>query len=363
MFAAGAAAAGLGACGTADSGPGRCAATRDAVVATSDYTSSGLGALSLDGGSALGFAVDLGKDPSLAESRGRIFFVARDLDSIFEVDRSCGTPTRRLSVHGAGDRGAVNPQDVAVAPDGALWIPLYNAPAIAVLRGEAMDRVDLSALDGDGNPQASSTRIVDVGGAPKAFVALEMLDADFKSRRASKMARFDVATRALEATRDLAGRNPFGPMVEADGAFFIAAPGNFDALDEPDAGVERFDPATFTGSLLVSERDLGGSAVEVAVQGACGAAIVADASSKNATALVTFDAKSGRVLAPAARPVARTDDFDLRGLAWRDGALLVGDRRRAAAGFPVRVFERSAACELRERPDSVPISQKPIAIR
>jgi hypothetical protein len=353
----------IAACGEAAQPPAKCSASYDAVVATSDYSSSGVGALSLDGGSTLGFKVDLGKDPALTESGGRLFFVARDLDAIFELDPACGAPIARFGVHGEGERGAANPQDVAVAPDGALWVPLYNVPALAIVRGSASERIDLSGLDADGNPQASAVRIAMVSGAPKAFVALEMLDADFKSRRPSKMARFDVATRRLEDTRELATRNPFGAMRESGGAFYLASPGNFDVLEEPAAGIERFDPRTFTGALLVSERDLGGSAVEVAIDGDCGAAIVADATTKNATSLVTFDAVSGRVIAPASRPALRTEDFDLRGLAWQKGALLVGDRRRQAAGFPVHVFDRGPGCELRERSEPIAVSHKPVGIR
>lgn len=351
------------ACGsTTPAAPSQCATSYDAVVATSDYSSSGVGALSLDGGVTLKFGVDLGRDPALAESGGRTFFVARYEDSIFELDRACGAPIARFNVHGLAKSGVANPQDVAVAPDGTLWVPLYNEPAIAVVGDESrLDRIDLSGLDPDGNPQASAVRMLEIGGKAKAFVVLEMLDADLKSRRNSKMARFDVETRALEDTRELLARNPFGHIHESGGALWLAAPGNFDALGEQEAGIERFDPATGASKMIVTEADLGGSAVEVAVHDGCGAAIVADATSKNATSLVTFDANAGVMIAPASRAILHTDDFDLRSLAWVGDRLLVGDRRRAGAGYPIHVFDRIAACDLREA-EPVYVSQKPVGL-
>src|SRR4051794_2620860 len=44
-----------------------------ALVTVSDYASSGVGGVALDGGGALAFGPDLGKDPALAVSRGRAF--------------------------------------------------------------------------------------------------------------------------------------------------------------------------------------------------------------------------------------------------------------------------------------------------
>src|SRR5262249_20494597 len=145
----------------------------------SDYTSSDLGAVSLASGArAPTSGVDLGADPALAASRGRIFYIARDNDTVFELDPDCGNALGKISVHG-GAMGTTNPQDVAVAPDGALWLPRFNMPQIAVVSADSahtVDVIDLSTYDGDGNPQASAIAIAEVGGAAKAFVALERLD-------------------------------------------------------------------------------------------------------------------------------------------------------------------------------------------
>ncbi len=353
--------------GLAEGGSGACAAF-DVLVAASDYASSGVGAFGLDGTGKLSFGVDLGADPALATSRGRAFLVARDQDVVFELDPRCGTPIAKTSVHDASHRGTTNPQDVAVAPDGALWVPRYNLPSVVVIdaTGATRGTIDLTPYDEDQNPNASAIRIVDVGGAPKAFVSLERLDdtqSPPRTRLASQILRIDVTTLAVEQAVDLAGKNPFG-LVEHDGALFLAEPGDFSSADDELAGVERFDPATSTTRLLARERDLGGSVAEVAVTSGCGVAIVADPSAKNVTSLVTFDPATGAALTRAASAVlGPTEGFDLQGLAWKGDVLLVGDRRRTTSGYAVHAFDRTGACDLQPRPDVIFLQQKPVALR
>jgi hypothetical protein len=224
--------------------------------------------------------------------------------------------------------------------------------------------IDLSTYDSDGNPQASAVRIVNVGGAAKAFVTLERLDDkdQLKSKQPSLMLRVDVRTARAEEAVTLQGRNPFG-MTESGGVFFLAEPGNFDAADEPFAGVERFDPRSSTSAMIAHEKELGGSVAEVAISRGCGVAILANAvPNVNATSLVSFDATTGALkstLLPA------TPGFDLMGLAWVAGetVLLVGDRRSATGAFPLHVFDRTGECDFSERPSSIALSQKPVALR
>src|SRR5208282_1485650 len=106
----------------------------------------------------------------------------------------------------------------------------------------------------------------------------------------------DTATQTVDEQWTLAGWNPFGLMVELNGVLWLAEPRNFNAINEPFAGVERFDTQAGTTALLVTETELGGSVAEVAVTAGCGVAIVADPSAKNLTALVSFDPDSGAVL-------------------------------------------------------------------
>jgi hypothetical protein len=345
------------------------------VAASSHYDSSmvcGAPTRCELGGSTTG--ADLGKDPSLALSNGRAFFLARDQDAIFELDPTCGTPFRSYSVH-SGSAGVVNPHDLAVASDGTLFVPLFNVPQIAIVKdGKLEAPIDLSSsdFDGDGNPNADAIRIVPVDGAEKAFVTLERLDNTVKelpSRQVSWMLRIDVATRKIEDHVVLAGRNPFNTMAELNGALFLAEPRDFDVADEDLAGIERFDTKTSTTQLLVRESDLGGSVSEVAVIDGCGVAIVGGpVHDVNPTSLVTFDPATGKVLASASAPVlGPTAGYDLQGLAWSGDSLYVGDRRAGDTGYPVHVFARDpGTCILHEvtaqRP-AINLPQGPVALR
>ena len=342
------------------------------LVAASDYSSSLVcGAPRCERGPFTS-GPDLGKDPQLSLTNGRAFFLARSEDRIYELDPACGTPLRngRHSVMQEDTRGTANPHDVAAADDGSMFVVLYNVPRIAILAGDGTPAgaIDLAGLDTDGNPQADAIRIVPVGGVPKAFVTLERLDdTDFVSRRSSSMLRIDVATRAIEATIELAGRNPFNPMSELDGALYVAEPGNFSDAQEERAGIERFDTATSTTRLLVAERDLGGSVAEVAVTAGCGAAIVGGPQKDvNPTSLVTFDPASGEVLTSASAAVlGPTPGYDLQALSWRGNLLYVGDRRQGTSGFRLHAFEREpGTCILRELPGrGIDLPQRPVALR
>ncbi|MEA2751850.1 MAG: hypothetical protein QOI41_5993 [Myxococcales bacterium] len=364
------------ACGSTAAAPAAPTSCDDVevLVAASDRLSSEVcGAPNHCELSAATTGVDLGRDPQLAMSNGKTFFINRFDDRLFELDPKCGNPISTISVHVDG-QGSVNPHDVAVAPDGALFVVLYNLPRIDIMKGKELEEtIELSGYDDDGNPQAESIQIVNVGGVAKAFVALEVLDDNSKpiplvSTRDSLMLRIDVATRKVEDQIVLAGRNPFNPMAVdvGSGALFLAEPGNFNAADEPRAGIERFDTATSTTRLLVTEHDLGGSVAEIAVTDGCGVAIVAGPQDVNPTSLMTFDPVSGKVLSSPQAPVlGPTPGYDLQALAWRGNSLYVGDRRAGASGYPIHVFERDpGTCNLHEVTNrSFVLPQKPVALR
>ena len=310
----------------------------------------------------------MGGDPQLSVSGGRIFVLARDFDSVFEFDPKCGAPLGKRATGVVTGMGSSNPQDVAVTRSGDLWVPKYNVPELALLAKDGRTRkLDLRAYDTDGNPQASAIAIDDFGSGEKAYIAAQKLDDDDwpRSTRPSALLRFDVATETFEASLELKTRNPFGRLVFDRSRYYLASAGSFGVADEADAGVEEVDPQAFSSRLLVSERQLGGSVVQVAVHDGCGAAIIADATARNRTALVSFDAKNGEVLSTFATPLfGPTEGYDLWALAWDGAELYLGDQRRGARGYPIHRFLRSqATCELVKNGDPLLVSQKPLALR
>jgi hypothetical protein len=321
------------------------------VVTTDEQAASGSGVLPLDGTPALVLGAS-GADPALATSAGRRFFVARDQDTIYELD-SCGqtNPSKFFSARAMGETGPVDPQDVAVGPGGELWIARWNVPSVLVEGGGATPNVvDLSAFDSDGNPDIASVAIV--GG--QAFVALDRLTAQsggFVSQQTSQVAVLDTTTFQLVQTITLKGRDPLGTMKEAGGKLWLAdaASPDLSTPGDPHGGIEAVDPTALTSSMLISADTLGASVVEVAIGDACGAAIVADGTPNvNRTSLISFSL-DGTNVATALGP---TDGFDLRGLAWSAGTLLVGDKRPSGSGYPVHVFSATPpSCALAEGAD------------
>jgi hypothetical protein len=351
------------------------------LVAASDYQSSVVcgapGCYEVAGKTT---GVDLGKDPILASSNGRAFFVARDEDVVFELDPGCGTSKGRTDLSSfkftdaAGVKRSANPHDVAAADDGTLVVALYTNPKLVFAPPSGpVGSVDLAPYDDyDHNPQAESVRIVN----GKAFVALERLDdldktnptsgPILQSVRASQMLVVDVASRTPVGTTDLAGKNPFNAMSQLGTSLFLAEPDSTDKADDEFGGIERFETTTLATKLLVHEKDIGASVMEIAVRDGCGVAIVAGAVPQvNPTALVTFDPDSGAVLHSFAQPVlGPTTGFDLQGLTWRGDTLYVGDRRKAANGFyPVHELALSGRCDLTETTSAIDLPQAPVGIQ
>ena len=313
------------------------------LVATSDFSNvSEVGVLPLDGSApTLIGSTALGADPALVSSSGRHFFIERDREgNIYELD-GCGQALTTYASHDPAET-TMDPQDVAVAADGSLWVArLFASSAIAI--GPTISKVDLSSTDADGVPNMSAVRIAN----GKAFIALGLLDdgdPNLVARRPAQMAIVDVATRTLEAVAPIMGRNPIGSMPQIGVTLWIATMGDIDRADETDAGIVTFETDTRASSLVVPESQIGGSVSAIAIDDHCGAAIAFDATPNvNRTFLVAFDTSGAIVQRVAFGP---TVGFDLAGLAWTSGELLVGDRRLVAGAFAAHTFTRDATCKL-----------------
>lgn len=287
----------------------------------------------------------LGGDPSLAHSRGRTFVAIRDSSRIGEID-----PAGPSIVEGTffeippRDRVA-NPHDVAVAPDGTLWIPRYNMSSLAVLHpnGDLAGEIDLSAYaDDDGSPEMEAAIAI----GDKVYVSLERLGwsgTRYLANDDSLVVELDVGSRSITRTITLQGRAPFGRLIadpEDGAAFFAAVPGEFDAIDERD-GIERVDTASGRSRLAITETELGGSVSDIAIASATEAyAIVARPEMSNDTSLVLWNPTSGKKEATLA---TTPGEYRLWGLALLGDGIAVGDRDRRAPR--IRIFSRETGTE------------------
>jgi hypothetical protein len=363
--------------------PQKACGSYDTVIAMTDYASSEVGLISLAGASDSASGTDLGRDPALASSAGRHFWIARDLGQIIELDTRCLHAIGTFDALDAAPAGATpkptNPYDVAVAPDGSLWIARLDVPTVLVLNacGTRRMTIDLSSEDEeDGNPNMNSIKILDPAqpnatgtmATSKAYVSLEILDDrnvqhPLISTRKSKLVRIDLETGKVEDTLVLAGRNPLSSMVQLGSQLYLADAGTWeDPNGQPDTGVEVVDTASFTSKLLVNGVALGGHASEVAVTANCGVVIVAGAWPETPTALLQFDPTT-IASAPLGTLIPTTRSFTLAGLAWIGSeVLLVGDSGPTGGTPGVRIFDAkvSAGCSFSQRPSELPLPLAPV---
>ena len=310
--------------------PPTCAGDVIVLAEAPDFSASTIGTLSpatgvvtmQSGGTSL-------QDPVLATSGLQHFVISRKTNVIYALD-GCANSGAQWSALSPGDTDA-NPQDVAVDSNGALWIARLALPTLLIT--SPLQTVDLSQFDSDANPDMSSVKIV----GKSAFVALSRLNPYPESHQTSQVIVLDTDTKQLVKTIDLAGHNPFGPMVVSAGKIWLAEPGNFDDATESAAGIETIDPQTMDHTLVVAETTLGASVAEVSANVSCAAAIVADSTASNATSLVSFSVDGSNL----SKPVLSTPNFSLRGLLWTNESpprLLVGDATNEGGTFSVHVF-------------------------
>jgi len=347
------------------------------IVATSDYTSSEVGTLGIDGGATFYTGGNtLGSDPALASSAGRLFWVDRSGGNVLELDPECGTVIQGPWTTSDDGGGSTNPQDIAVDPaTGNLWIARFMVSTLLVKSSDGrtdLGRIDLSqvTMQVTGmpmNPYMSSVRIV--GG--KAYVALEMLDPYPYGIQTSYLAKLDVATALqtgkIEKTLQLKGRNPFGLMVEYESALYLAEPGDVDKADETNAGIERVDLGSFSSDLIVVESEIGASVDEISITAGCGTAIVMGPQTNyNPTSLISFNPTTGTILTPLSQGLLFTDaGFDLAGMAWVPGGVnLVGDRSASPSGkgYAVHVLSASSSCDLTVEARTLFAALPPVAL-
>jgi len=194
---------------------------------------------------------------SAAAESGRFAVIDRlqgDI-ALFEFADGAVTTTATLGVDPAD-----NPQDAAVAADGAVFVALYGSPNLLVIGAgeQGMEEVDLSGLTDDADGVPDMAFVFAHEGAGRVYVVLQSL-AEFVPAGPGVVAVLDVATHAVltDETVRLPGDNPFF-AVEVDGVAQLALVGAFGApdgravtLDLATAAVEtRFTEASVEGDIL-----------------------------------------------------------------------------------------------------------------
>jgi len=369
----------LPACSSTSPPASHCSSANLVVAASDEQEESAVGTVALTGCAALDSSMALGPDPALSASHGRVFFINRHVGNVFELDPSTGIPISRgwLANDAKGPPGNSNPQDVAVAPDGSLWVARLDESSVLRVSSDGQQQlgtIDLSRVTGKTrNPYMSSIRTITLpGGTAKAYLTLEMLAYDTSSDDLlpdgpSYLVRIDVATGKVDDLLTLKGQNPFGLMVEYDDKLYLAEPGSFYKADETNAGIEVVDLATFTSDLLVKESDIGASVAQVSITHGCATAIVADPSENNYTSLISFDPASGIIHTPLSQKLLYTDaGYELEGMTWLEdgGVNVVGDRTGVVGkGYALHVLQASDVCVLTEKEAPVFVPAAPVAFQ
>lgn len=314
------------------------------LVLERERDTSAVGVLRSDGCLSEVASLDLGGDPVLATSRGRLFVLARDLGTAVEIDADGGV-VAQTAVYSDGEprppgcpesRACHNPHDLAVDDSGALWVTRYDAEALAVVQTtprHTIERVELGQFaDADERPEMEG--IVLHNG--RAFISLELLDFTKEGSPPSRpgaLAVVDVASRRVEPTLvDLGGRNPLGRLTPAFGAssqVAVALIGDPDAIDATGRdGIATVDLESLEVTHVVTEPSLGGSAVEVVAptEREAYAIVAGPEPGVNPTRVVRFDPMTGDVTAVLADSSRERPGFYHAGLAVSGNHVVVGDR-------------------------------------
>jgi hypothetical protein len=276
-----------------------------------------------------------------AQGREHLYTIQRTQGVIVERDRS-GAQLARFDVTEPGMAAAKSdPADVAIGPDGALWVTRFGLSTLLILEPDGSHRrtVDLAAFDDDGLPQMSAIAI-DSG---RALVALEKLDTRLQTKTKGAVVSIDLATYAATAFVDLPAKTPREKFVRGpDGALYVACIGGpLNTTADRDAALVRVDPSTKTATKVLDAATVGGfvSAFDLG-DGSTGYAIVAAFEGDNPTRLIRFDVATGVVGATWATSAG----YKFWDVAAVGEQVLLADRADDAPG--IRVLSRADGSRL-----------------
>jgi hypothetical protein len=268
------------------------------------------------------------RDPR--DGRDRFFTLHRTQGLVVERDRE-GTSIARHEVFDARPADG-NPYDVAIASDGALFVARYYARDLLILDPSGGRRtVDLRPFaDEDGIPEQATVTI----SGDRAYVGLKRLTRN-DPIAVSKIVVVDTKTLAAELFVDLPFPNPWegSARIESDALWLACIGGPISRPTVESAGIVRIDLATRAVTVVADQAALGGFPVAF-VREPRGTLIVSVAawSPENATTLVRFDPRAGRIVATLRKTDAyRILDVDL----LDDERILLADRTPEDPGIHV----------------------------
>lgn len=289
-------AAALAAAALALASPARAAETH-AYVVTTDYSTGGLSAASLDTRAVASDVATVYSDAVLRWYQGRIYVVNRyGQDNIQVIDPAQGYATVKQFSVGNGS----NPQDIAFRSTTKAYVSRLGSADLLIVNpttGATLGTISLAAFaDGDGLPEAARMVMVD----HTLFVALQRLT-NYVASNPSLVAAVDTdADTVLDADPDtpgtqaipLVGRNPVTTFAfdRSTSRLLIGCAGNYGVLD---GDIEWLDPVGLRDlGVAITEAALGGDVSDVVWRDAGRAfAIVSDASYN--TQLVGWDPSTG----------------------------------------------------------------------
>ena len=233
-----------------------------AAVLTTDFTSGALSRVDLSTFRVEPNLFTTHSDAVLRHIDNRLYVLNRyPMDSI-QVYDTTGTGLVRVGEEFSVGDGTANPQDICCSNRELCYVTRLGNPAVLIVNpetGKELGAIDLSSLDTDGNPDASSCFLA----GTTLAVALQRLDASFDPQAPGQIAFIYVATDppSLASTLDTAAPNPFGRFhALSNSTARIAEVGSLGGVT--DGFLEDIDVGNRASlGKVLSEEELGGDVV------------------------------------------------------------------------------------------------------
>ncbi|MCP4144786.1 MAG: T9SS type A sorting domain-containing protein [bacterium] len=321
-------------------------AMADFMTLTTDFSSTG-GVTSIQNNTPWNADIDVEQvsGDAVARWHNDLYYVVNRTDSNIQViDPSDWSTVMQVSV-GVGK----NPQDIAFAPNGTVWVSCYDATELLQLDPVTLATVQSYSTaefaDADGFPETSwITRVND-----RLYILNQRLDRNnyWGPVDYSQLIVFDTITEnwvdvdaGTAGTQGilLNGTNPFcQPEPREDGTILVGTTGFYGSLD---GGIELVDTNTLTSNgFIITEADLGNDLLDFADADGYGYVVISNDIWGND--MLRYEGAT-------VETVLTSSGWDYSHIVIDGSKLLLCDR--AYAGPGVRVFEAISGTELTTSP-------------